>query len=191
MTSGFRRGLAACVLASASLVAASGARAEEPRPALPSLPAAPATPRAGDLPEPPPPEPAPVAVDPASAGGFSYGVAPPDPSTEPRTRRRSTGMMVAGIVLGGLGAVSAIYGGAVLASDGNQCLPFADAKDCEATDPETAGAVMMIAGGALIATGIPLLILGSREVEVEPSPRPAPAAWLAVGPTSATLRVQF
>ena len=112
--------------------------------------------------------------------------------------RYSTGMMVSGIVLAGAGAFALLIGGAIFsAADRGQvvCDEFGCRNESN-DDQKTTGIALMIAGGAGIAIGVPLLIVGARKVPVESAPaqsEPSAAlrASLHVGPRSGALRLVF
>ncbi len=174
---------------SAGLIAAPGGAEDAARPtesadSAEETPAASAPVPATDPPSPPPPP-----AEPEPASTFSYGTPPPPKSGESSARRRSTPLMVSGLVLAGLGGVSAIYGIAVLAGDQNKCLPLATAEECDRQTQDAVGIVLTIAGGALVATGIPLAVVGGSRVAV-PAPD-ATKAELLIGPTGGALRVRF
>jgi hypothetical protein len=85
--------------------------------------------------------------------------------------RNSTGMMVTGIVLTGVGVIALLSGAIVYTSANTQqtydelCSgDFCRYEDRD--DEKVAAAAVMIAGGAAIAIGIPLLVVGARKVPV-------------------------
>jgi hypothetical protein len=82
----------------------------------------------------------------------------------PRMERRSTGMMVAGIV--GLGV-----GGAALLIGAFATSLSADCFDCHSTN--SVGIGMLIFGGIAVAAGIPLTIYGAGKVPVGGEPAAA------------------
>lgn len=98
-------------------------------------------------------------------------------------------MMVAGIVSLSAGGV-AFFVGAALVAEANDQVCFDG--NCKDEDLEIAGIVTMVGGGALIALGIPLLIVGARKVPIEGAEREeASKPWVpevSLGPTSATAR---
>ncbi len=151
---------------------ASSAHAEEPPPTQPTAPAAPVPSEPSALPTLAPALPAPAtSVSPGSSEAFDYGEPPPAPTgREATTRRRSTPLMVTGLVLSGIGAVSAIYGVAALLAEGNPCLPLQSDAECEDQSPRTVGIVLTVTAGALVATGIPFILVGGTRVPREPPP---------------------
>ncbi|MEJ7728754.1 MAG: hypothetical protein WKG00_06020 [Polyangiaceae bacterium] len=85
--------------------------------------------------------------------------------------RNSTGMMVTGIVLTGVGVIALLSGAIVYTSATTarqyDTLCSGDVCSYENRDGEkVAGVAVMIAGGAAIAIGIPLLVIGARKVPV-------------------------
>lgn len=172
--------------------------------------AVPATSRA-DGPPAPAPQPAPAASGyyapppyypppgyyPPPPGGYWMPGPPPE---EAGTKRRSTGMMVTGIVFASLGAANAIAGAVMMAAAPKRCM-VAEADfggggsfndGCE-PDPGfiVVGGVTMAAGGALLAIGIPLWIVGARTPSPNPPERSAARPTLLVGPRSAGVRFAF
>jgi hypothetical protein len=139
---------------------------EQPAEAAPAPAEAPAAgpPAAGPPPGgpygPPPPYPP-----------YGYGaVYPPPPPPPPPMKRRSVGMMVAGIVLTSIGAVAAVAG-AVVADEAEEGEVECDFDFCEREVDEerrTAGIVVAVAGVAMLGAGIPLIIVGARKVPAEP-----------------------
>lgn len=143
-----------------------------------------------------------VAIPPLAAGAPARATAPPAtappatgaaPPARPQMRRRSKGMMVTGIVLTSLGAVALIGGGLAFASadssdplDGE--LDYLD----EGESAEDAGAALVVGGLVLAGVGIPLAIIGGRQVPVAPAKKaaaaPAPSPELVLGPRYAGLR---
>ena len=105
-----------------------------------------------------------------------YYPPPPLMGPPPRMERRSKGMMVGGIVLLGVGALSLVTGLAVYAagslgsyectagwgSGGGYC------GYKESSSEKTAGAALMIVGVAGIGVGIPLTVIGAKKVPVDP-----------------------
>ncbi|XYH92617.1 hypothetical protein ACMHYB_32665 [Sorangium sp. So ce1128] len=127
----------------------------------------------------------------------------PAPPARPLTRRRSKGMMVTGIVLTSIGAVALLGGGLALAStcSGSDCGSgsFDDSLDDESIDyideensDAEAGYALIIGGLVFAGVGIPLAIIGGRQVPVRPEKKaasaPAPPPELVLGPRYAGLR---
>ena len=86
---------------------------------------------------------------------------------------------LAGLFLSLGGALSAVAGGITLASWG------VDGRDTSSTQ-FTAGAALLGIGGALLAIGIPLAVLSSREgvASLKPNNRSQPIATISLGPVS-------
>lgn len=137
---------------------------------------------------------------------YPYGYYYPPPAATPATpaptpkERRSTAMMVSGILLTSGGALALIGGAALFSSASNAIDVYCDDGTtpflCEQKDDvprQTAGAVLMVAGGISIAGGIPLWIVGGRMVSVkkDQAPADAPRTSLSVSPRGASLRVAF
>ncbi len=136
------------------------------------------------------------------------------PGPPPRVvvgERRSSGMMIAGIVLAGLGGVG-LAGGAVMVlnsdSFGTFCSPSCRQSDVRSADNQrTTGYVLMTLGAAGIGVGIPLIVIGAKRVPIgvappgEPGAPPPPArgappppaveAKLGFGPGQAKLALTF
>ncbi|WP_437662754.1 hypothetical protein [Sorangium sp. So ce1182] len=127
----------------------------------------------------------------------------PAPPARPLTRRRSKGMMVTGIVLTSIGAVALLGGGLALASacTGAECdsdslddpleddsLDYIDQEDSD----EEAGYALILGGLVFAGVGIPLAIIGGRQVPVQPEKKaasaPARSPELVLGPRYAGLR---
>lgn len=138
-----------------------------------------------------------------------YYAGAPLPPPVPK-ERNSTGMMVTGIVLTGVGVVG-LLSGAILYSAANTQQTY-DSLDCISSeycnyddheDEKVAGVALMIAGGAAIAVGIPLLVIGARKVPVrggagapgQPEPRDRDddevETSLVISPRSTGLRMTF
>jgi hypothetical protein len=120
------------------------------------------------------------------------------PAYAPRlTERRSTGMMIAGIVSIGVGGVFLLTGAALAAIDASCDSGF------ESCPGAGAGIGLAVGGGVLLLVGIPLTIVGAQRVPVgQAALTPAAPAWLGepwlkVGdahartPTAAGWRWQF
>ena len=127
----------------------------------PSAEAAPEEPPPIAPPAQPPPPPTHVVVPVAPAyPGYSYGAPPPPLSTH----RRSKGMMIGGIVMTSVGIVTFVAAAALLASG--------DSSD------QRAGAGTALLTVALLGAGIPLWIIGKREVpDTDPAQGAQPQAW--------------
>jgi len=116
------------------------------------------------------------------------------------TKRRSTALMVSGIVLGTLGtgtmiAAGVIYRNAVQSEEecfrtvGQSSLPQLAGATCPTAGIGKWFAVpMAIGGGTLIAAGIPMTIVGAWPV---PDRKAAGAPELRVGPGNASVRWRF
>ncbi len=108
-------------------------------------------------------------------------------------------MMIAGIVLTGVGALSIITGGVLVSGAQEDCSYYSGySSSCgrSSDDQELAGAVLMIVGGATTAVGIPLIVVGGAKVPAKgAAPTDAPPAWesarLVVGPRSTGVRFAF
>jgi hypothetical protein len=80
--------------------------------------------------------------------------------------RRSTGLMVAGIVmtaLGGLATIGGVIGTAVTSAEAGECTAYG----CESGDPHPAPVVVLIGGAVVLITGIIFLAVGGGKVPVE------------------------
>ena len=81
-------------------------------------------------------------------------------------------MMVTGIVLTGVGVIALLSGAIVYTSANTQqqydvlCDNGSYCSYDDHEDEKVAGVAVMIAGGAAIAVGIPLLVIGARKVPV-------------------------
>lgn len=88
-------------------------------------------------------------------------------------KRRSTGMMVGGIVVLGVGSVSLLAGVVTVAAAQNATYrcnydDYTDSCHFETDEgAQAAGIVMMVVGGAAVAVGLPLLLVGVSKVPVE------------------------
>jgi hypothetical protein len=172
--------LAGLLVVAATLVAVPAAAQDAPADAPAG--AAPAA-------EPPVPSP-PVGFEPVAAPASPVSTWTPPPPRE----RRSTAMMVTGIVSGALGVLAAGAGSAMyVASDAQQCvvggtgadtLDLRTSADCRRDETlRTGGLALMIGGGAAVALGLPLIIIGARRVPV--------TTGLRLGPGTATLVGRF
>lgn len=138
--------------------------------ALPALPARADTPGpAAQAPSQPVIDPA---YNPAAHGELSYAAYM---LMSRGTRRRSTGMMVAGIIISSLGAVAmgagtGIYFSRAGCDDLSPRFPggiegdFGSPNECNRGATRTAGMAIVIAGAIGAALGVPLWILGASDV---------------------------
>jgi hypothetical protein len=115
-------------------------------------------------------------------------------------QRRSTGMMITGLILSGLGAVSLFTGVAVYAagSSSDDCSYNGYGSSCSSDSGAQAAGVGFMVGGLIgIGVGIPLAIVGGRKVPVDPQAQPAPAEQASLipqvsgGPRNIALRWHF
>jgi hypothetical protein len=107
--------------------------------------------------------------------------------------RRSTGAMIAGIVLVGTSGVAALAGAAFfIAAESYEC----DSLIClgpDADDYRVMGTAMLIGGGVTLSVGLPLLIYGAPKV-VDEDAVTDQRAWLPevrVGPTGGSFSWRF
>jgi hypothetical protein len=126
----------------------------------------------------------------------------PISKSSPATRRNSTGAMVTGIVLTGVGTSLLVMGLVVAQNASSSCGDKSDAQ-CSDLGPAiggTVGATIAVSGGIMALVGIPLIIVGARRVPVEQghtepakqSRTTAPLSiGLAVGPGALSLRAVF
>lgn len=124
--------------------------------------------------------PAPAYVPPARSG--LAPPIPPAPLTEDDLPRRSIGMMVTGIVLTSLGAVTALTGAAI-AGEAEKC----EEEECRRVNGHRFGVGLGIGGLAVIGAGIPLLVVGAQRV----TPEAEPSVSLSLGPAAFRLRSVF
>ena len=128
-------------------------------------PPADAAPPAAYYPPPPAGYPSPGASYYLPSGGYYVPLAPPPPAME----RRSSGLMVTGIVLMSAGALAAAVGAVGLT---NTSTNTAGNDDCSnhggcSTLSEGAG-VGLVAGGLVgVAVGVPLTLIGAKKVPVD------------------------
>ncbi len=103
-----------------------------------------------------------------------YGPQPMQPPAA--TERRSTGMMVGGIVLLSVGGLGLVIGSSLALSSTTTC----DFGGCSSSGgSQTAGYGVLIGGAIAVAVGIPLLIYGVKKVPARPdATAPAAAAWV-------------
>lgn len=177
-----------------------------PEPAPPAIaPPAPAAPVPGGAVAPPG---APAAAPPVGYGAPpsgpglpAYGPPPAwgDPSAfaaPPRLERYSSPMFVGGIVALSLGGVGLIAGSVLYGSGASKYDVYCTDEDgftnvCgEADDPDERGPglALLVAGGVLVAGGIPLVLVGGRKV---PKGKVPPPVTASIGPTGASVRVVF
>jgi hypothetical protein len=145
--------------------------------------------------------------------GYYGGQQWPTPPPIVPKQRKSTGLMVTGILLTSVGAVGLVAGGVLYASaDGRTDVYCDDGTGvylCDRRDDEgrqVGGGVLMVISGLVLVAGIPLWIYGGQKVPVvkegEPTqPGPGgpgapgvPTALLPkvfVGPTGGSLRWAF
>jgi hypothetical protein len=128
----------------------------------------------------------------------------PAESYRPKLQRRSPGMMAAGIALTSLGGVTALVGGALLATSANQrshddLVSYGWETDSwndrsiddsgsshDAKSLHRAGTGTLLVGLGALAAGIPLIVVGARKI-----PLYADSASLTLSPTGGVLRVSF
>jgi hypothetical protein len=128
-------------------------------------------------------------------GAQYYYPPPPLIGPPPRMERRSKGMMIGGIVLTGVGALSFLTGLTVyaLGSAGTDDCTSGSYYSCDwksDSGTQTTGAIMMVLGGAAVAVGIPLTVVGARKVPVDPAAE-SKAPTLQLGAGRASLRFAF
>jgi hypothetical protein len=112
------------------------------------------------------------------------------PSTLPE--KRSPGMIAAGGALLGIGLANAVVGLGVYVAGAtetraHELSPNGSVRFDGGKTDQTVGSAMMLAGGALVAVGIPLLVIGLRKHSVEPD-RPAREARVVPTPTGLAMR---
>ncbi|MDI3283763.1 hypothetical protein, partial [Polyangium sp. 15x6] len=126
---------------------------------------------------------------------------------QPRYERKSTPMMIGGILATTAGIVGVLAGSAIASTAANQIPIYCDSDFgptiCETRADETQQAVgyaILITGVVALGVGVPLWVIGSKRVPVksdETTPStttpaaPQTSLRLLVGPTSAGLRVTF
>ncbi|WP_437761498.1 hypothetical protein WMF27_04420 [Sorangium sp. So ce281] len=190
-------------------------------PAASAPPAAPAPPYpAAPYPAPPqevpqaPPGASPGYPPPGPPGGYApYGGAypslppgypvtpaeiPPAPPPVP-LRRKSPSLMLGGIALTAGGTIAFFTGTGLLASASNRYEIYCDFGGftgiCETRSDgrrQLAGALVSVAGGIMIAVGIPLWVIGGKKVPVsDATPKASAQTTLSLGPGSAALQTQF
>ena len=191
------RPMKCALLSTACFILVSRAALAQPAPAAPTE-TAPAPPTAAAPPANAGSSAAPpgfVSSSPAS-GPASYG------PEQPHTKRHSTGMMIAGIIMTAVGAADAIAGVIEFTAAEDIC-GAVSASSTEQTCVDTykvVGVTGMVLGGVLVAVGLPLAIIGGSKETVRygatPSSlargvEPAGALSLRVGPGSTALRIAF
>jgi hypothetical protein len=144
--------------------------------------------QAAESPAPPAGEFPPLALRPPSPpdDAAAQTSPPPAPAIAPRTRRR-TGLLVAGAVLDGVGIIGLVVGvELMIAGSQEKCVSLYSACRTEA-GTRTAGIGALIGGGALLALGTPLLVMGVRKVPAQSSVEPT----VLVGASRCALRWSF
>jgi hypothetical protein len=193
-----------------------------PAAAQPGAPAATGAPQAASpAASPPPVYGAPPPVYGAPPPGYGYGAPPPGygypapyygyygsvpPAPPPRFERKSTPMMVGGILLTSGGIVGILVGSALASTAGNQVDVYCESPGgggpfvCERRADASqlaAGYGVLIGGVVALGVGIPLWVIGGKRVpakdEAAPAAPPPPSVSmrLLVDPSSATLEVRF
>ncbi|MDC0742458.1 hypothetical protein [Polyangium mundeleinium] len=148
--------------------------------------------------------------------GYPYGYpyygpyySEPQPAP-PRYERKSTPMMVGGILATTAGIVGVLAGSAIASTAVSQIPIYCESQFgptiCETRSDETQQAVgygILITGVVALGVGVPLWVIGSKRVPVKsdettpsapsttPPAAPQTSLRLLVGPTSAGLRVTF
>jgi hypothetical protein len=125
-------------------------------------------------------------------------VAPAWASPLAGTRRRSSGVMVLGVVLASFGALGMASGTAVYAQAVGGCTTTIVGgnlirTNCDNGAAKGVGMTMLLVGSVAAAAGVPLWVYGAEKVaSTEPSePPPPPVAALLVSPGGATFKVSF
>ena len=192
----FPRTLVFSTLTLAATLAAGTAHAEPP-----ATPVAPAAIETAAPAAPPPVYRAPL--------GYTNPEEPPQVDYPPETRARSTGMIVGGTLLLSFGMVGIIAGSAMIGAhepldDSNNNIPTC--FDCGGVERisqqqvvpkpgfRTAGIAALVGGAVAMGAGVPLLILGAKQVPVRDDGAARAAKLtptLRVGSASATLTWQF
>lgn len=135
------------------------------------------------------PLPVPPSYSPADHGGLPY---PAYLRMSRGTARRSTGMMIGGIIITGLGTTLQASGLGVFAR--GRCSdrvfdPTTASMECQhARGPEVSGLALMLAGTIALATGIPLWVVGQSHVpwaQADGRAPPPPPRWARILPTIA------
>ncbi|WP_437781839.1 hypothetical protein [Sorangium sp. So ce1097] len=123
---------------------------------------------------------------------------PPAPPPVP-LKRKNPGLMLGGIALTAGGTIAFFTGTGLLASASERYEIYCDSQGfmnvCEtrADGPrQVAGALVSVAGGIMLAVGIPLWIIGGKKVlAADEAPRAPAQTTLSLGPGSATLQTRF
>ncbi|WP_437757260.1 hypothetical protein [Sorangium sp. So ce1389] len=162
----------------------------------------------------PPGYPPPGYPPPGYPGGYApYGGAyPPPPLGYPLPaadlppaappvplRRKSPSLMLGGIALTAGGTIAFFAGTGLLASASERYEIYCDSMgftgvcDTRTDGPrQIAGALISVAGGVMLAVGIPLWIIGGKKVPATGEAPKAPAqTTLSLGPGSAALQTRF
>ncbi len=109
-------------------------------------------------------------------------VGPEKPKYRIARVRRSTGMMIGGIALTGVGSIVAIVGGVMLGAD--------EIKGAVTGDKENSGGLgTLVVGGVMMGGGIALAIIGGQKIERKLEVTYAPE--LFIGPRSVMVRGHF
>jgi hypothetical protein len=130
-----------------------------------------------------PPLPVPPSYSPADHGGLPY---PVYLRMSRGTARRSTGMMVGGIIITAVGAAAQATGLGVYASD--RCSDFAPTPDglsvcVQPRNQRVTGLAFMLAGTIAVAVGIPLWVIGQAQAPwAEADGRAAAPRWARILP---------
>ncbi|WP_437308310.1 hypothetical protein [Sorangium sp. So ce388] len=123
---------------------------------------------------------------------------PPAPPPVP-LRRKSPSLMLGGIALTAGGTIAFFAGTGLLASASERYEIYCDfggytgVCDTRTDGPrQIAGALISVAGGVMLAVGIPLWIIGGKKVPATGEAPRAPAqTTLSLGPGSAALQTRF
>jgi hypothetical protein len=129
------------------------------------------------------------------------------PPAPPPTERKSTGMMIGGILLTTVGIGAVLVGSGLITTATNKIDVYCEGPSgpsvCEQRDDKTqaaAGWGLLVGGVVAIGAGVPLWIIGSKRVPVKTDstsptqsspPSPAASVRLLVGPSSAAVHVRF
>lgn len=96
--------------------------------------------------------------------------------------RRSTGMMVGGVVLLSVGGLGLVIGSSLALSSSASTTCDFRFGGCSSSSggSQTAGYGVLIGGAIAVAVGIPLLIYGAKKVpaRAEDPTAPSPSAWI-------------
>ncbi|KYF62949.1 hypothetical protein BE15_04255, partial [Sorangium cellulosum] len=178
----------------------------------PPYPAAPYPAPPQQVPQAAPGYPPPGYPPPGYQGGYApYGGAYPPPGYPPAAaelppspppvplRRKNPGLMLGGIALTAGGTIAFFAGTGLLASASERYEiycdfgGFTDVCDTRSDGPrQVAGALISVAGGVMLAVGIPLWIIGGKKVPAtDEAPRAPVQTTLSLGPGSATLHTRF